>query len=275
MKTSFFWRALFYLAAAIIVVYTIFPFYWAFHTSLIGNPGSLPIRYVAMPPSGESYGQVFKNATFVRALLNSTIVAIGATTLSLVLGSLAACAIGRYPFRGRMAILVLILAMTMFPQISILGGLYTLIRRAGLIDTHAGLIVSYLLTILPFTVWVLTNFFRSFPRELEESAYVDGASPFQTFWRILLPLSAPGLVTTGILAFIICWNEYLFALSFTLDDARTVPVVVAQFEGETQYQIPWGQIMAGSIVATAPLILLVILFQNRIVSGMTSGAVKG
>lgn len=164
----------------------------------------------------------------------------------------------------------------MFPQIAIVGALFQMITQLGLYNTRMALILVYLLMTLPFTVWVLATFFRSLPTELEESAYVDGASPFQTFWRILLPLSAPGLVTTGILAFIQAWNEYLFALSFTSDErARTVPPVVANFSGETQYAIPWGEIMAGSLLATAPLVILVFLFQRRIISGMTAGAVKG
>jgi trehalose/maltose transport system permease protein len=166
--------------------------------------------------------------------------------------------------------------MTMFPQIAVVGPLFEVVSHFGLFNTRTALVATYLLTTLPFTVWVLASFFRSLPKELEESAYVDGATPLQTFLRILLPLSAPGLVTAGLLAFINTWNEYLFALTFTLDArARTVPPVVAEWPGESRFQVPWGQIMAGSIVATLPLIVLVFIFQKRIVSGMTAGAVKG
>ncbi len=271
-------RAGFLFALGVALVYTAFPVYWALATSLMerGALGAVPVVYAPLPPSLESYRRVLSDTTFLAALRNSVVVAGGATALSLVVGSLAACALGRYRFRGRSAMLYLVLAMTMFPQITIVGALFEMIVSLRLYNTHGALVLSYLLTTLPFTVWVLTNFFRALPRELEESAYVDGASPLQTFFHILLPLSAPGLVTTGLLAFIQAWNEYLFALSFTADEAaRTVPVVVAQFSGDTQYEIPWGDIMAGSLVATGPLVLLVLIFQRRLVSGLTAGAVKG
>lgn len=271
-------KTLFYTAVAVAVVYTVFPIYWALNISLMprAEVRQIPVAYLPTPPTLDNYISVIQNGIYLRALLNSAIVAGGATVLALVFGSLAACAIGRFHFRGRRPMLYLVLSMTMFPQIAVVGALYQMIVKAGLYNTHAALITTYLLTTLPFTVWVLASFFRSLPKELEESAYVDGASPFQTFWRILLPLSAPGLVTTGLLAFIQSWNEYLFALSFTADrTAQTVPVVIAQFPGETQYEIPYGEIMAGSLVATVPLILLVLVFQRRIVAGMTAGAVKG
>jgi trehalose/maltose transport system permease protein len=271
-------RVLFYLFLTVAFAYTVFPFYWAVNTSFMSarDLTAIPPVYAPTPPATTSWESVLTNGLFLAALRNSVIVASGATLLSLFVGSLAACAIGRFRFRGRRPLLYLILAMTMFPQIAVVGPLFSLVIKTGLYNTHLALILTYLLTIMPFTVWVLSSFFASLPRELEESAYVDGASPFQTFWKILLPLSAPGLVTTGLLAFITAWNEYLFALSFTVDEqARTVPVVVAQFSGSTEFEIPWGEIMAGSIIATGPLILLVFLFQRRIVSGMTAGAVKG
>lgn len=269
---------LFYVLLALALVYTAFPFYWAVNTSLMSRGGliSVPPVYFPSSPTAESYRQVMESRLFLYALRNSAIVAGGATMLSLVVGALAACALGRFRFAGRRWMLYLVLGMTMFPQIAIVGSLYQMIVRLGLYNTHLALILTYLLMILPFSVWVLSAFFRSLPGELEESAYVDGASPLQAFWMILLPLSAPGLVTTGLLAFIMSWNEYLFALSFTADEAaRTVPVVVAEFRGTTEYEIPWGEIMAGGIIATGPLIALVILFQRRIISGLTAGAVKG
>ena len=271
-------RVAFYVFLLVALVYTVFPFYWAVNTSLMsrGDLMSVPPVYFPTEPTAESYRNVMESRLFLLALRNSAIVAGGATLLALAAGSLAACALGRFRFRGRRWMLYLVLSMTMFPQIAIVGSLYSMVVRAGLYNTHLALILTYLLTILPFTVWVLSNFFKTLPKELEESAYVDGASPFQAFWRILLPLSAPGLVTTGLLAFITSWNEYLFALSFTQDEAaRTVPVVVAEFRGITEFEIPWGEIMAGGVIATGPLILLVILFQRRIVSGLTAGAVKG
>lgn len=270
--------AAFYGLLALLFVYTAFPIYWAVNTSLLAPPelSAVPAKYVPAPPRFDSYLAVLRSDIFLAGLRNSIIVAGGATAISLAAGSLAACALGRYRFRGRTAFFYIILSMTMFPQIAVVGAMFEMVTALGLFNTRIALILSYLLMTLPFTVWVLASFFRSLPRELEESAYVDGAGPLQTFWLILLPLSAPGLVTTGLLAFIQTWNEYLFALSFTSDSrARTVPVVVANFSGETQYAIPWGEIMAGSLVATVPLIILVFIFQRRIVAGMTAGAVKG
>ena len=171
-----------------------------------------------LPFTLDHYRNVFIQANFGRNLLNSLMVAGGATLLSLTLGVLAAYALGRLPFPPKNAVLYLVLAMTMFPQIAVLGGLFMLLRQAGLFNTHLGLILSYLLFTLPFTVWVLVGYFKGLPRELEEAAYVDGATPLQTLVRIMLPLTGPGLVTTGLLAFIAAWNEYLFALTFTVGD---------------------------------------------------------
>lgn len=271
-------RSGFYVALLVLLVYTVFPFYWALNGSFQPQARLFrtPVSYVPLPPSFSSYQEVFSNSIFVRSLLNSAIVAGVTTLLALAIGSMAACALGRYPMRGRTAILSLVLSMTMFPQISIVGALHTIISRLGLYNTLWGLVLSYMLFTLPFTVWVLTQFLRSLPRELEESAYVDGATPFQTFLYILLPLSLPGVATTGMLAFIAAWNEYLFALSFTITpEARTVPVTIANYPGSGLYETPWGAIMAASVVVTLPLVLLVFIFQRRIVEGMTAGAVKG
>ncbi|MBW6395784.1 MAG: carbohydrate ABC transporter permease [Thermus sp.] len=271
-------RFLFYLLVAFVVVYSVFPFYWAVISSFkpsdalfASNPSFLPLPFTL-----DHYRNVFLQANFGRNLLNSVVVAGGATLLSLVLGVLAAYALGRLPFPPRNAVLYLVLAMTMFPQISVLGGLFMLLRQAGLFNTHLGLILSYLLFTLPFTVWVLVGYFKGLPRELEEAAYVDGATPLQTLVRIMLPLTGPGLVTTGLLAFIAAWNEYLFALTFTVGDkVKTVPPAIASFGGATPFEIPWGSIMAASVVVTVPLVVLVLIFQQRIVAGLTAGAVKG
>ncbi|ADW20790.1 MULTISPECIES: carbohydrate ABC transporter permease [Thermus] len=271
-------RLLFYLLVAFVVVYSVFPFYWAVISSFkpsdalfASNPSFLPLPFTL-----DHYRNVFLQANFGRNLLNSVVVAGGATLLSLVLGVLAAYALGRLPFPPRNAVLYLVLAMTMFPQISVLGGLFMLLRQAGLFNTHLGLILSYLLFTLPFTVWVLVGYFKGLPRELEEAAYVDGATPLQTLVRIMLPLTGPGLVTTGLLAFIAAWNEYLFALTFTVGDkVKTVPPAIASFGGATPFEIPWGSIMAASVVVTVPLVVLVLIFQQRIVAGLTAGAVKG
>ncbi len=198
---------------------------------------------------------MFSNDVFMRALLNSTIVAGAVTLIALALGSLAGYALGRFHFRGRSATLYVMLSMTIFPQIAILGALYTMINRFELYDSLRALVLSYMILVLPFTVWVLTSFMRALPRDLEEAAYVDGASPLQTFYRVMLPLVAPGLVTAGLLAFIAAWNEFLFALSFTQTPERyTVPVAITSFTGESgsAFDEPWGQIMAATVIVTVP-----------------------
>ncbi|MCB0065004.1 MAG: carbohydrate ABC transporter permease, partial [Caldilineaceae bacterium] len=223
-----------------------------------------------------SYVTVFQAPGFRRALLNSAIVAGTTVLLSLAIGAFGAYALGRLHFRGKTIVMYTILSMTMFPAIAILGSLFTMVRTLGIYNTPYALILTYMTFSLPFTVWVLSNFFKSLPLELEQAAYVDGATTFQTFYLILLPLTAPGLVTTGLLAFIGAWNEFLYALTFTIDDsARTVPVAIALFAGEQQFEIPWGDIMAAAVVVTIPLVVLVLVFQQRLVEGLTAGAVKG
>jgi trehalose/maltose transport system permease protein len=221
---------------------------------------------------------VLNSSFFRRALLNSTIVAGSVTLISLAIGSLAAYALGRFRFRGRSFVLYLMLSMTIFPQIAILGALYTMISDFHLYDRLGALILTYLIFTLPFTVWVLTRFMRALPGDLEEAAYVDGATPLQVFWKVLLPLIAPGLVTTGLLAFIAAWNEYLYAVSFIQSPAKyTVPIAITSFtaKGGNAFQVPWGQIMAATVVVTLPLIAATLILQRRILAGLTAGAVKG
>lgn len=271
-------RTLLNLAGLTIALLAVFPLYWALNGSLLPSDAIFqsPARYAPVPPDGGSYRRVMEAPGFARAVFNSLVVATLATLLSLAAGSMSACALARYRMRGGTAVTWLVLGMTMFPQITVVGALHAIVTGLGLYNTLAGLVVTYQLLTLPFSVWVLTNYFRSVPREIEESAYVDGASPFATFWRILLPLALPGLVTTGLLVFITAWNEYLFALSLTLTDAaRTVPVAIANFAGDTAHEAPWGPIMAAAVMVTLPLVMLVLVFQRRIVEGLTAGAVKG
>ncbi len=271
-------RALFWLLIAFILVYTIFPFYWAIVSSIKPNDElfATPVRYWPTTIDWSHYQYVFDNGDFLKALRNSAIVSVTTVLISLVFGSFAAYAMGRMKFRGRTIILYLILSMTMFPAIAILGSLFEMIRAAGIYNRIPALVFTYLTFTLPFTVWVLTNFFKAMPGELEESALVDGSTPFQAFYKILLPLALPGLVTTGLLAFIAAWNEFLFALTFTQDyQARTVQPAIASFSGNTQYDLPWGNIMAASVVVTVPLVVLVLIFQRKILGGLTAGAVKG
>jgi trehalose/maltose transport system permease protein len=179
-------------------------------------------------------------------------------------------------FRGRGLLLGTILAVSMFPQVAVLSGMFELIRTLGLYNNLLGLVFAYLIFTLPFTVWVLTTFMRELPRELEEAAIVDGASAWTIVTRIFLPLLWPAMVTTGLLAFIQAWNEFLFALTFTLTDSqRTVPVAIALISGGSQYELPWGNIMAASVIVTLPVVALVLIFQRRIVAGLTAGALKG
>ncbi len=275
-------RGLFYLLVGIILLYTMLPFYWAIRSSF--TPDSelfrTPVSYWPSNPTLEHYRRVLSSNLFQRALLNSTIVSLTVTLGSLVIGALASYALGRFQFRGRTPVLYLVLSMTMFPQIAVLGALFSMVRRFGLYNRLGALILTYFIFTLPFTDWVLTSFFRGMPGALEEAAYVDGATPFQTFYKVLLPLAAPGMVTTGLLAFIAAWNEFLFALSFTQDpNRRTVNYAIFSFTGEVaaggRTQAPWGQIMAATVVVTIPIVVLVLIFQRRILAGLTAGAVKG
>ncbi len=268
----------FWALIIVIFIYLIFPFYWATISALKTQSELIrtPATYWPQEPTLRNFQAVFQNPGFLRGLGNSIVVAGSVTLLSLVVGSFAGFALGKLRFRGRTPSLYVILAMTMFPQIAVLAGLYAVIRVLGM-PALPSLVLSYMIFTLPFTVWVLTAFFKGLPVSLLQSAQVDGASTFQTFWKILLPLTAPALVTTGLLAFIQAWNEYLFALTFTSISpaARTVPVAMALFAGQVAREEPFGEIMAGAIVVTVPLIVLVLVFQNRIVAGLTAGAVKG
>lgn len=271
-------QVLLYVLVAIVAIYALFPFYWAFATSFKSeNEMFRSATYLPQEPTLQNYEYVFRNNTFVYALKNSAIVSAATSILALVVGSFAAYALGRLRFKGRVVLLYVVLSMTMFPAISILSGLYTIVRDLGFFGTPLSLIITYPVFTLPFNVWVLTSFFRGLPDEIEQAAIVDGATPFQTFWLILLPLTAPALVTTGLLAFVLSWNEYLFALNFTSTNpsAQTVPVAIAKFSGQFSEQEPIAEIMAAAMVVTIPLVVLVLIFQNRIVEGLTAGAVKG
>ncbi len=268
----------FRILMVVVLVYLIFPFFWAISSSLKSQSElfQTPVDYWPAHPRWENYAKVFTGQPFARNLLNSAVVAGLTTLIALTIGSFAAYALGRFRFRGKRPVYYLILSVSMFPQISILGGMFTLIRTLGIYNSWWGLILSYMIFTLPFTIWILTSFVREIPGELEEAAVVDGAGPLRTVWSVLLPVMAPGLVTAGLLAFIQAWNEFLFALTFTVDNkSRTVPVAIALFSGATIHELPWAQIMAASVIVTIPLLVLVLVFQNRIIAGLTAGAVKG
>jgi ABC-type glycerol-3-phosphate transport system permease component len=222
----------------------------------------------------DHYRALFAERNFWVPIRNSLVVAGATTLLAVTLGGTCAYALARMRFRGRYLILAFVLAVSMFPQISLVAPLYLLLRDVGLINTYPGLILPYLTFAMPLTIWLLVGYFRQLPRDLEDAAAMDGAGRLRTLVEIVAPLAWPGIATTAILTFVYCWNEFLFALSFTLGPERhTVPVAIALFRG--QYQVPWGQILAAAAVATLPVVLLVVLFQRRISQGLTAGAVKG
>jgi trehalose/maltose transport system permease protein len=275
-------KVAFYVVLTIILLYIIFPFYWAFRSAITPDADlfATPVQYFPIHPTLHNFQLVLGDNQFLHALLNSAIVAVSVTLLALIVGATASYALGRFHFRGRTPVLYLVLSMTMFPQVAVLGALWNMINQFGLYDHLYALVLTYLVFTLPFTVWVLTSFFRALPSELEEAAYVDGASPFQTFWKIMLPLVAPGLVTTGLLAFISAWNEFLYALSFIQSpENRTVPLAIFNFVPANNvgnsFSTPWGQEMAATVVVTIPLVVLTLIFQRRILAGLTAGAVKG
>jgi trehalose/maltose transport system permease protein len=266
----------FYLLVAAIMFYTVFPFYWAIVSSLKSGSALFEAALLPWDPSLENYVAVFRDQPFGRTIVNSLVVATLATASSLLLAATAAFALSRIRFRGRAAVLLAILSVSMFPQIAVLSGMFELVRALGLYNSLAGLVLSYLILTLPFTTWVLTAFMRELPMELEEAAIVDGASPWRILFGIFLPLMAPALAATGLLAFILAWNEFLFALTFTLSpEQRTVPVAIALISGASAYELPWGRVMAASVIVTLPLVALVILLQRRIVAGLMAGALKG
>ncbi|QQR39820.1 carbohydrate ABC transporter permease [Devosia rhizoryzae] len=270
--------ALFYLLVAVIVVIAVFPFYYAIITSFKSGTDLFRISYWPTSLDFSNYREVLfsPGGQFPRNFLNSVFVASLTVILALFLAVTASFALSRVRFRGRSLLLMTILAVSMFPQIAVLAGLFELIRFLGIYNTPWALIFSYTIFTLPFTVWVLTTFMRDLPVEIEEAAIVDGATPWVIITRVFMPLMWPALVTTGLLAFISAWNEFLFALTFTSSNAtRTVPVAIGLLSGGSRFEIPWGLIMAASVIVTVPLVVLVLVFQRKIVSGLTAGGVKG
>jgi len=258
------------------VVFTsVFPLYWAANTSFKTRNEIFSQEQTFFPKTFifSNYIEVFEGRKFERNILNSVIIAGGTTIFSLSVGLFCAYALARLKFRGKYFVLSAILVVSMFPQISILSPLFILLRNLRLLNTYGGLILPYTTFSLPLTIWLLTNYFREIPFGLEEAARIDGASYYQILSRIILPLAVPGLVTSGMLVFIQTWNEFLFALAFTITDkTKTIPVAIAHFQG--QYETPWGTLMAATVIVTLPLIILVLFMQKRIVSGLTAGGIK-
>ncbi len=269
-------KVLWGVGSVVVIASALVPFAWIISLSFkpgneLGNGKFLP-RSLTL----DNYSKVFQNDSFLAALRNSLGIALIATVIGVALGAMAAYAIARLDFPGKTVILVCALAIAMFPPVSIIGSLFNVWRSLHLFDTWPGLIIPYVTFTLPLSIWALSAFFREIPWELEQAAQVDGATPFQAFRKVILPLAAPGLVTAGILAFIFAWNDFLFAISLTSTDrARTVPAALAFFTGNTQFEQPTGAIAAAAVVVTVPIIVLVLVFQRRIVAGLTAGAVKG
>jgi trehalose/maltose transport system permease protein len=269
-------RSTFMLLLAGFFLYAAFPLYYAVISSLQQGSQLFEPTYLPRSANLENYVAVFGEQPFGRSILNSFAVGLGTVAVTLFLATLAAYALGRIRFRGRRSVLFAFLTVSMFPQVAVLSGMFELIRWLGLYNTLPALVLSYLVLTLPFSIWVLTAFMRELPTEIEEAAILDGASRWTILTRILAPLAAPAIVTTGLLALIIAWNEFLFALTFSLGpESRTVPVAIALISGASQHELPWGVLMAASVVVAVPLVAIVLLFQGRIVSGLTTGALKG
>ncbi|RWL18603.1 MAG: carbohydrate ABC transporter permease [Mesorhizobium sp.] len=264
-----------YLGALLILVWSGGPFLWQFSTSFqldkaltSGSPSLIPAPFTL-----EHYYNAFIEKQLHRYVWNSLVVSLATTFLCLFVGSLAAFALSRLNVKGRFGILMVILSVSMFPQIALVGPLYLVATNLGLLDTYTALIITYLALGLPLVTWVLFGFFETLPREIDEAARMDGVSVPGLLWHIILPMSLPSLVTTGLLAFITAWNEFLFALAFTSNiDRQTIPVGIANFTN--LYYVPWGDIAAASAVVTVPLIVLVLFFQRHIIEGLTQGGIK-
>jgi multiple sugar transport system permease protein len=268
-------RVLWAIGILVVLLYALIPVVWIASLSL-KTPTQVADRKFFSGFSFDNYDVIFSDDTFIAALINSIGIASIATLISIVLAAMTAYATSRLNFTGKTLILSGALAVAMFPPISIVGSLFNIWRSVGLYDTWPGLIIPYMTFTLPLAIYTLSAFFREIPWELEQAAQVDGATPFQAFRKIIVPLAAPGVFTAAILVFIFAWNEFLFAISLTSSDAsRTVPAALAFFTGESQFTEPTGNIAAAGVIVTVPIIIFVLIFQRRIVAGLTSGAVKG
>ena len=268
-------RVLWGIAILVVLLYALIPVAWITSLSLKTTDQFADGKFFS-GISFDNYEVIFKDDMFIAALINSLGIAAIATLISIVLAAMAAYATSRLDFTGKAVILSGALAVAMFPPISIVGSLFDMWRSVGLYDTWPGLIIPYMTFTLPLAIYTLSAFFREIPWELEQAAQVDGATPFQAFRKIIVPLAAPGVFTAAILVFIFAWNDFIFANTLTsTDNARTVPAALAFFTGASQFEQPIGAIAAAAVVVTVPIIIMVLIFQRRIVAGLTAGAVKG
>lgn len=267
----------FYLLAAVIVLIALFPFYWILITSMKTDAEFNQGTHSLLPSSfhPEVYGQLLAQNNFWLPLVNSALVALCTTIISLLVGVLAAYAMVRLIPGARPAILGFILAVGFFPVIAMVGPLFFLFRGLDLLNNYLALVISYLIYALPINVWILVSIFSQIPKDMEEAGMVDGANKLQVLWRILLPIAIPGVFTSAILAFILSWNDYLFALSFMTDPNRyTAPLAIANL-GQSQYHVFFNVIDAGVVITTVPIVILVLIAQRRIVAGLAAGGLKG
>jgi multiple sugar transport system permease protein len=272
VKRGFGWGS----AILIVVVVSLVPVVWIISLSFKDPNTIADGRFIPKKWTWSNYDSIFHQSLFTDALRNSIGIALISTLIAVVIASMAAYAISRLEFPGKRIILGAALAIAMFPPISIVGPLYNMWRNLGLYDTWPGLIIPYMTFTLPLAIYTLSAFFREIPWELEQAAQVDGATPFQAFRKIIVPLAAPGVFTAAILVFIFAWNDFIFANTLTsTDNARTVPAALAFFTGASQFEQPIGAVCAASVVVTIPIIIMVLIFQRRIVAGLTAGAVKG
>ena len=270
-----FWQI---VATIAIIVYTIIPLIWIVNLSLKPSADRADGNFWAVHPTLENYELIFTGGArdlFLPALLNSILVTLVATLIAVILATFCAYAIARLDFPGKRLILGTALTVSFFPVISLVTPLFDLWRQIHLFDTIPGLILPYLVLTLPLSIWTLSAFFQQIPWEMEQAAQVDGASSWEAFRKVIVPLAAPGVFTTAIIVFFTAWNDFVFAISLTSDKARTVPAALAFFTGASQFESLTGAICAAGVVVTVPVVVLVLIFQRRIVSGLTSGAVKG
>ena len=269
-------RAMWWGINIVVLLYAFIPVFWIVSLSLKSDANLNDGNYFVTSPTFEHYAGIFGNSDFLRALINSIGICLISTTIALIIGMFAAYAIARLDFPGKKAIVGVSLMISMFPQIALVTPLFKILTALGIFDTWTGLIIPYITFALPLAIYTLSAFFREIPWDLEKAAKMDGATPFQAFRMVIAPLAMPGVFTTGILVFISCWNDFLFALSLTsTSNARTVPAAMSYFQGATTFEKPTQAIAAAAVVITIPVVIFVLFFQRRIVAGLTSGAVKG
>ena len=260
----------------VVVALALIPVLWMVSLSFKTPAAILDPSYLPKQWTWSNYHQILSTSQFIRPLVNSIGIGLISTLVAVVLASMAAYAVARLRFPGKGLLIGMALLIAVFPQIALITPMFSIERALGLFNTWAGLIIPYVAFGLPLGIYILSAFFREIPWELEKAAKMDGATPFQAFMKVIAPLAAPGMVTTAILVFLACWNDFLFAISFTSTTAsRTAPASIAYFSGSSQFTVPTGPIAAAAVVITIPIIIFVLFFQRRIVAGLTSGAVKG